>query len=105
LMLYLGLVYLGLPGAAIAFSTRSAIDALLLNWLARQFRGFIKDLVTPTVTIFAIVLVAASVEPISGIWFLLSAAILSFAVLRAWKTLPRSVKIKLASRVCTLTRK
>ena len=105
LILYLGLVYLGLPGAAIAFATRSAIDALLLNWLARQFRGFIKDLVTPTVTIFAIVLVAASVEPISGIWFLLSAAILSFAVLRAWKTLPRSVKIKLASRVCTLTRK
>jgi Membrane protein involved in the export of O-antigen and teichoic acid len=104
LMLYLGLVFLGLPGAAIAFSTRTIIDALLLSWIAGQFRTSIRDLVIPTVINCATVLIAMTVEPGSRVWFVLSVLIISFAVFRAWITVPSSVKSKLTSRIGGLTR-
>tara|TARA_B100000378_G_scaffold138629_2_gene111967 strand:+ start:473 stop:1933 length:1461 start_codon:yes stop_codon:yes gene_type:complete len=97
LMLYIGLKFLGLPGAAIAFSIRSAVDALLLNWLAGQLRDFMKGLAIPTATICAIALVATEVEPFSEAWLALSAAIIGFATFYASKTLPPTVRAKLPS--------
>jgi len=105
IILYLGLTFLGLPGAAIAFSTRSAIDALLLSWLAGQSRALIKDLMTPTITICAIALVAIEVETINRVWLALSALIIGFAVFQSSKTLPHSVRTNVLSQLGRIRRK
>lgn len=101
LMLYLGLKFFGPAGAALAFSVRTAVDALLLCWLAGQFRSSMSILLTPALTICSAMLLAATTVPGSPVWFGFSVTLFVFAVGRAWQTAPQGIKIK----VIALTRR
>ena len=99
LMLYIGLIFLGFPGAAIAFSIRSTIDFVALAWLAGQLRTTMHDLVIPGVTISTLVLIVFTAEVGSTVWFALSVLIISISVFRGWITLPEGFKSKLRSLI------
>lgn len=92
LMLYLGLNFLGLPGAALAFFIRTAADALLMCWVAGQLRTSLVMFIVPSLTICATILIAIKAAPGSPVWFASSAALLAFAFVWAWYTAPPSIK-------------
>ncbi len=101
IFLYFGIRYWGLTGAALAFSVRSSLDALLLCWLAGLYRTSMRALMEPIIAICAIFLVAINVQPGSSIWFILSLSLISITLIRAWRTLPQSIKAKISSSIST----
>lgn len=51
-LLYLGLHYWGLPGAATAFSVRTFSDCILLFWFAGNLKTFLRVIYAPAVILF-----------------------------------------------------
>ncbi len=93
-MLYFGLVYWGLNGAAIAFSLRAIADTLLLSWMAGQFRTLIRKSGIPAFMIGAAVLVAFTLQFGSITWIVSATALVAFACFHGWVTAPPILKNK-----------
>ena len=91
-MLYLGIKFLGLPGAALAFSIRTAADSLLLSWIAGQLRSTITMIIVPALIMFVSIFTATIIEFGSMSWIAISVIVINVTLIRAWQTIPRSVK-------------
>lgn len=105
LLLYLGLKFLGLPGAAIAFSLRAAADSLLLCWISGLLRSSLTAIIVPAATICITIFLATTLELGSLVWFASSILLLTFSLIRAWRTAPQIVKEMAFSLADRLKRK
>lgn len=96
-MLYSGLVFWGLIGAATAFSIRAAVDAIMLLWFAGQFRTRMLQLIVPGLTIATAIVIATTLEPGSLPWFVAGLGIGIFACASAWVIAPSILKNKVSA--------
>lgn len=78
--LYVGLQWYGVAGAALVFSVRCALDAILLARGAGELGSFLRTASMPLFTLLA-ASVLASVQGSLGIWFWLAAGTLVVATL------------------------
>lgn len=98
-LLYLGLHYIGLVGAAIAFSLRVLVDYVLLSGFAGILRPSTRLLALPGGLLVAAALIAIQTEPGSTDWMLFVLMYLSLLALWAWRQAPSSLKqVGLSSR-------
>lgn len=105
LMLYLGLHFLGLLGAALAFSLRASVDSLLLCWIASQLRSSLALIIAPALTICMVISVSIILETGSLAWVVSSMALLFFTLFRAWKTAPHELKNTVLNLIDLLSRR
>jgi O-antigen/teichoic acid export membrane protein len=90
--LYFGMIHFGLIGCAAMFVMRSAVDFLILSWLAdRNVRSGLLVL-GPLILLLAAIALGALV-PIAGLWWCLGAlALLGTMSGLAWFTIPLDVR-------------
>lgn len=91
-LLYIGLKYFGLIGAAAVFSIRVTADYFLLSWLAGMQKNALRILVQPVVFLTLALLIAINM-PASGLgWFILSIGLFAGSMAWAWLKAPLSIK-------------
>ena len=91
-LLYLGLHFIGLAGAALAFSLRVAVDYLLLAGFAGLLRPSLILLAAPVGLLAAAALIATSSTPGSPTWGILAAVQIGLTLLWAWRQAPPTLK-------------
>ena len=97
LLLYLGLTYFGVPGAALALAARSVIDYGLLSWAAKKgFSGWL--LLTANLTLLtAGAFFAGRVTINDWRWWAWAVGLGSIMSILAWLNAPHAVRSRLAS--------
>lgn len=80
-LLYFGLEYLGIAGAAIAFSLRTTADSIILLYWSNILTNSLKVLVTPATLMIAAVILA---RPDHSFWLLASAVAGLFCICLYW---------------------
>jgi len=98
-LLYIGLHFLGLAGAALAFSLRVAVDYLLLAGFAGTLRSSLTLLAAPGALLAAATLIAISSTPGSPFWGMLAAIQLGLTLLWAWRHAPPALRQSITSAV------
>jgi O-antigen/teichoic acid export membrane protein len=98
-LLYFGLKYFGLIGAAIVFSLRVTADYFLLSWLAGMHKNALKVLLSPSVFLALAILIATQSVSASMQWFILSSGLLAASMIWAWLSAPLSIKSFIHSQV------
>lgn len=105
LCLYLGMTYLGLQGAALAFTGRCIADYLMLNWVAgRDFRAAPALLLNFVLLVLAVYCSSRWVITDVG-WWISAFAIGTTMTIIGWRILPPDVRRELTARVGSLLRK
>lgn len=84
LLLYVGLSFFGLVGAALAFSIRAAADAAILCVLSDQVWNTLRKIMIPVPLLLLAILVAQTLAPFSSPWLFGSIVIISFALIQAY---------------------
>jgi O-antigen/teichoic acid export membrane protein len=105
LVLYIGLTFFGVPGAAVAFCFRYAMDYGLLSWFsARRFPG--AGLIAVNLALLVVGAYLSSLWPItSSFWWISAAAVGLPTLAAAWWTLPEGPKHEILSRLPRWARK
>jgi O-antigen/teichoic acid export membrane protein len=91
-LLYLGLHFAGLAGAALAFSLRVTVDYLLLAGFAGTLRASLHQLAAPGVLLAGAAAIAAWSTPGSPTWGILAAVLLGLTLPWAWRQAPPALK-------------
>lgn len=91
-LLYLGLHFAGLAGAALAFSLRVAVDYLLLAGFAGLLRSSLILLAAPVGLLAAAALIATSSTLGSTNWGILATVQIGLTLLWAWRDAPPALK-------------
>lgn len=91
-LLYFGLTYFGLPGAAFAFTLRASADCLLLLYYASILTDSFLEIAMQGVLILATFLSSVILELEMGTNLVLFLLMSLFSVFRGWKVMPESVK-------------
>lgn len=91
-LLYLGLHFFGLVGAAVAFSIRVIVDFALLAGFAGLLQRSLRLLLTPSCLLAAAFLIATQMSPSRPEWFALVASHLLVTVIWAWRQAPPHLK-------------
>jgi len=87
LLLYFGLEYLGIAGAAIAFSVRALADSIFLLYWAKILKRSLKFLLTPVLLMIAAV-IAASPDRSFLIYISVGAGLFSVCLYWTFKNIP-----------------
>ena len=105
LILYLGLTYFGVSGAALALAVRSVIDYCLLSWVAKKgFAGW--PVLTANLVLLTIGAFIAGVTSINDWrWWAGALAVGSIMLTLAWLNAPTDVRSRLANFRPHLSRK
>ena len=92
LLLYIGLHFWGLPGAAVVFGLRTFVDCALLMWFAGIFQSGAKALKTPIALLLTglATTIGLPVDKTAGL--LAAFGLLSFALVWSWRTAPHEVR-------------
>lgn len=98
-LLYFGLKYFGLIGAATVFSLRVVADYFLLSWFAGMHKNALKVLIWPSVFLAPALLIATQSTLASIQWFILSSGLLAASMAWAWLSAPLSIKSFIHSQV------
>lgn len=98
LLLYIGLHFWGLPGAALAFGLRTLADCALLLWFAGNLAVGFRALRVPALLLLAGLGVAASLPFGSVLWWLAGSGLLSLTLWLSWRNAPLEVR-SLAKRM------
>lgn len=92
LLLYVGLHFWGLSGAAVVFGLRTFADYGLLLWFAGVFRSAFRVIKTP-VMLLASGLGVAVALPVAGVaWWLASVSVCLLSMVWAWLAAPAEVR-------------
>lgn len=92
LLLYAGLHFWGLPGAALAFGLRTLADCALLLWFTGNLAVGLKALRVPALLLFAGLGVAAVLPFGSMVWWLAALGLLSLSLGWAWRNAPLVIR-------------
>ena len=92
LLLYLGLHFWGLPGAAVAFGLRTLTDCALLMWFAGTLQVGVKALKTPVMLLFAGLAIAAGLPACNAMWWMAAFGLLLFSLGWSWRMAPSEVR-------------
>ena len=91
-MLYVGLRFFGLPGAAVAFDLRTTGDCLLLMYFAGGLKEDLEALVTPALVLVPGFAVGSSLVTGTLMWWCLVTALLLLAGRMAWSNMPAETR-------------
>ena len=103
LLLYVGLHFWGLPGAAMAFGLRTLADCALLMWFAGTLQDGVRALKTPSILLFAGLAIAAALPAGSAMWWIAVLGIVVFSLGCSWRTAPPEVRNLLVRMVYKLS--
>jgi O-antigen/teichoic acid export membrane protein len=93
LLLYVGLRFFGIPGAALVFGLRTLVDCLLLMHFAGKLAVCLEVLVAPMLLLFAVFAVARFVPAgLSTAWLGTVALVMAAAVIWAAKNAPPELR-------------
>lgn len=98
LLLYVGLHFWGLPGAAVVFGLRTLADCALLLWFAGNLAVGFRALRVPALLLLAGLGVAAGLPFASTVWWLAALGLLLLSLGWAWRHAPPEVR-RLAVRM------
>lgn len=102
LLLYVGLNFWGLPGAAVVFGLRTFVDCALLMWFASALREAAQALQTPFMLLFAGLAIAVSLPADGMLWQVATVGMLSLSLAWSWRTAPpevRNLLIRMAKKL------
>ena len=100
-LLYFGLNYFGMAGAALAFSFRVAVDLMLLAGLAGILKKFIYGLLTPALFLTAVFSISTLTIPGQTTWILLVVSIFFMIATWAWHQAPVAIREFLLNHIKT----
>lgn len=89
-LLYLGLEYFGIAGAAIAFSVRTLVDGVILLYCANILKRSLPFLVTPAVLI-VIAVITVSFDPPTRVFVSVGATLLAVCLCWAFVNMPEEL--------------
>ena len=92
ILLYLGLHFFGLPGAAAAFSLRVFGDCVLLLWFAGTLPSGMAILKVPAMLLLAAFGAALGLSVGSAMWWLTAAGLLAAALGWSWRHTPADMR-------------
>ena len=92
ILLYLGLSFWGLPGAAAAFSLRVFGDCVLLLWFAGTLPSGVAILKVPAMLLLAAFGAALGLSVGSAMWWLTAAGLLAAALGWSWRHTPSDMR-------------
>lgn len=92
MLLYVGLHFWGLPGAAAAFSLRTCGDCVLLMFAAGALPRAIEILKAPVALLLAAIAVALGSETGCSMWWLASSGLLLTTLGWSWRNVPLDVR-------------
>lgn len=92
LLLYVGLHFWGLPGAAVVFGLRTLSDCVLLMWCAGTLKCGVAVLKTPAMLLFAGLAVAIGQSTGSAMWRLAAFSLLLLSIMWSWWNAPPEVR-------------
>lgn len=92
LLLYVGLHFWGLPGAAVVFGLRTLADCALLMWCSGTLRGGVQALKTPVMLLLAGLFIAAGLPAGNAMWWLAAFGLLLFSLGWSWRMAPPEVR-------------
>ena len=92
LLLYIGLKFWGLPGAALVFGLRTLVDCTLLMWFTGTLRRGVALLKTPILLLFAGFLIAVELPAGTAIWWFFTLVLLTFSLSWSWRAAPSEVR-------------
>lgn len=98
-LLYMGLHFIGLQGAAIVFGLRTLVDFLLLAYFAGGLKQGTTALALPGLILAAGLAVSAGTVTGSLLWWTLVMTVLVFTMLWAWRNAPAEVR-SVIGRAC-----
>ena len=91
LLLYVGLHFWGLSGAAVVFGLRTLADCALLMWFAGTLQDGVQALKTPVMLLLAGLSIAAGLPTGSAMWWLAAFGVLLFSLGWSWRTAPPEI--------------
>ena len=91
-LLYVGLHFWGLPGAALAFGLRAFADCVLLLWFAGTIRVGAVVLFAPLLLLLAGLWVAVAFRAGTPTWWVLAVGLLFVSLIWSWRTAPVEVR-------------
>jgi O-antigen/teichoic acid export membrane protein len=94
--LYVGLKYWGLPGCALAFAVRCAVDFVLLSLGTGNALQIWRLLLVNLALLVAALAMTEYLTITQPLWWLAATALAVAAAVIAWRTLPSPIKLKLA---------
>ena len=92
LLLYAGLHFWGLPGAAVVFGLRTLADCVLLLWFAGNLAVGFSALRVPALLLLAGLGVAAGLPFCSVLWWLAAPGLLLLSLVWSWRNAPLEVR-------------
>ncbi|WP_312678765.1 flippase [Stutzerimonas nitrititolerans] len=98
-LLYICLDYWGLPGAALAFSVRAAIDFILLATFSKLFNEVKFHIIIPFILLVLAFIVAASAELGEGVWGFMCMTLLAATVAWGVKSVPLEIMRSFLARL------
>lgn len=98
-LLYLGLKYFGLAGAAAAFSFRVFMDLILLSWFAGTLKLVLRSLLTPSLFLTGGILTTNMSSPGQPEWVTSGTILLLITITWAWHRAPDTLRTFLLNRI------
>nr|MDA3876986.1 oligosaccharide flippase family protein [Halothiobacillus sp.] len=92
LLLYTGLHFWGLPGAAVVFGLRTLADCALLMWFAGILQVGVQVLKTPVMLLLAGLAIAAGLPVGNAMWWLAAFGVLLLSLGWSWGAAPLEVR-------------
>lgn len=103
LLLYVGLHFWGLPGAAVVFGLRTLADCTLLMWFSGVLQAGVQTLKTPVMLLLAGLAIAAGLPAGNAMWWLSAFGLLLFSLGWSWRMAPPEVRNLLVRMVYKLS--
>jgi len=98
-LLFSGLKYYGLVGAAVAFSFRSAADLALLAWLGGIMPLVVRMFMVPSLLLAGGLLTAKLQSTNHVEWYILASILLIITLVWSWKVAPDSIQSVVLRRI------
>ena len=92
LLLYVGLQFWGLPGAALVFSLRTLADCALLMWFSGTLGSGVTVLKTPVLLLFAGLAIAVAIQVNSALWWSAVAGLMLISLVWSWRAAPPEIR-------------
>lgn len=104
-LLYIGLHFWGLPGAAVVFGLRTLADSVLLFWFAGTLKDGATVLFAPVLLLLAALGVAVSLRAGTPTWWALAMGLLLLVLLWVWRNASAAMRSLTARMAEKLIRK
>lgn len=92
MLLYVGLKFWGLPGAALVFGLRTLADCALLMWFAGTLGSGVRVLKVPVLMLLVGLAIAVATQVNSALWWSAGAGLMLISLVWSWHTAPPEIR-------------